>query len=427
MLLKHLSPEKCLSLLFCLCLAGCASAPLEASDPAPPRYQLNYLIKLVPGEDRAVVTMTIEPGKMVRQLKFDNPDGKFFAVEANGNWREESGELWWDLPDGKAVMTVSTRITHRRNEKGYDAFVTEDWALFRGDDIVPNVSTQKELPGAMAEAELDFELPDDWSIETGWVRLKDNRFRIDNPERRFDRPIGWMLAGDLGTRRDRIQGTSVAVSAPKGSGFQRMDVLVFLNIVWRQYKSAFDTLPEKLLIVGGDDPLWRGGLSAPNSFYLHADRPIVSENGTSPLLHELFHMVTRIRGAKNDETNDDWIAEGLAEYYSVELLHRAKGLNNSRKKKVIRRLARWGKDVTYLRGGRSHGKITARAVVWFDQLADEIEAESKGEYALDDVVRQLMVKREVSLEDLQASTEQLMGKRLKAFDDPLLTEKKKRS
>ena len=36
-------------------------------------------------------------------------------------------------------------------------------------------------------------------------------------------------------------------------------------------------------------------------------------------MHELTHAVTRIRGARNE----DWIAEGLAEFYSIELPRRA--------------------------------------------------------------------------------------------------------
>lgn len=42
----------------------------------------------------------------------------------------------------------------------------------------------------------------------------------------------------------------------------------------------------------------------------------ISENATSTLFHELSHVITRISA----EDRSDWIAEGLAEFYSVELV-----------------------------------------------------------------------------------------------------------
>src|SRR5205085_6219937 len=118
----------------------------------------------------------------------------------------------------------------------------------------------------------------------------------------------------------------VAVSGPIGADLRRMDVLALLNLIWPEVEHAFGRTPRKLLIAGAPDPLWRGGLSAPNSLFLHADRPLVSENGTSALLHELTHVITRIRG----DRYDDWIAEGIAEFYSVELQRRAGAISTSR-------------------------------------------------------------------------------------------------
>jgi hypothetical protein len=70
-------------------------------------------------------------------------------------------------------------------------------------------------------------------------------------------------------------------------------------------------LPERLIVVGAGDPMWRGGLSAPNSVYLHADLPLISADGTSPLLHEVVHVMLRARSG----AGGDWIVEGLAELY----------------------------------------------------------------------------------------------------------------
>lgn len=166
--------------------------------------------------------------------------------------------------------------------------------------------------------------------------------------------------------------------------------------------------------------MWRGGLSASNSLFLHSDRPLVSENGTSPLLHELTHMVTRISGKITDTTNDDWIAEGLAEFYSFELLYRADGMTKSRRAKIIRNLSKWGGDVKHLRKSKSTGPVTARAVVLLNDLDQEIRKRSKNKYSIDDVVRELMVKRKVSLDDLTRASEKFAGTKLETLSSVLL-------
>ena len=79
----------------------------------------------------------------------------------------------------------------------------------------------------------------------------------------------------------------------------------------------------KLLIVGAADPMWRGSLAAHDSIYLHSGRPLVNESGSSPLVRELVHVFGRISGRQHS----DWIGEGLAEYYAIELVRRAGGID----------------------------------------------------------------------------------------------------
>jgi predicted metalloprotease with PDZ domain len=311
-------------------------------------------------------------------------------------------------------------ITHERSPGRFDAVITDDWALFRGDDIIPAMNTG-EAEDTYAVTTLEVALPAGWqTVRTGWPRVSATTFRIDNAERRFDRPTGWMIAGRVGTRTTKRAGTAITVAAPMGQHFRRMEVLTFLRFVWREVNEAFERTPDRLLVVGAGDPFWRGGLSASNSLFLHADRPLVSENGTSALLHELTHLVTRISGVVTATTNDDWIAEGLAEYYSFELLYRAHGISKSRRRKIIQWLSEWGSDVEHLRHSRSSGPITARAVVLFDQLDAEIRQRSHDRYSLDDVTRRLMTLRKVSLADLRRATADLVGDDVTALDSAVL-------
>lgn len=385
-------------------------------------YRLHYQVTFVPEREGALVQINVDKGELLKYLQFSNANNIYSDIRGNGKVTIKDKQVSWVLNSGKGQLNYFVKLSSERSPGKYDALVTESWAIFRGDDLIPPVYIDTgEVMGSYANATLEVILPEGWSsIETGWPRKKGNIFSINNPDRRFDRPTGWMIAGNIGTRRATVSKTSIAISAPKGESFQRMDSLTFFNFVWPEVYSAFKKTPKKLLVVGAGDPMWRGGLSASNSLFLHSDRPLVSENGTSPLLHELTHMITRISGVETETTNDDWIAEGLAEFYSFELLYRADGMTKSRRGKILKSLKKWGAEVTHLRKSKSTGPVTARAVVLLDELNTEIKQRSKNKFDIDDVVRDLMVKRKVTLDDLRSATEKLIGPKVETLNSPLL-------
>ncbi len=63
--------------------------------------------------------------------------------------------------------------------------------------------------------------------------------------------------------------------------------------------------------------MWLGALSAPNSIFVHASRPLISENGTSTIVHEIVHVLLMDLKTPRDQ---DWIDEGLAEFLSLRAL-----------------------------------------------------------------------------------------------------------
>ncbi len=398
-----------------MCCIGGASFAAEG-----PAYKLDYSVTLLPEKAGAVVKVHVDKGQLLHKFSFSNERNIYSDIRANGKLTISNKKIEWELPEGEATLSYFVALTNERSPRKFDSRITNEWALFRGDDLIPAVHTY-EVPNAYSIASLTFTLPKDWkSIETGWDRKAGNTFTVDNPERRFDRPTGWMIAGKIGTRRATVKKTKIAISAPAGEHMRRMDALTFFNFVWPELHKAFEKTPQKLLVVGAGDPMWRGGLSASNSLFLHSDRPLVSENGTSPLLHELTHMVTRISGKVTDAANDDWIAEGLAEFYSFELLYRADGMTKSRRAKIIRSLSKWGGDVKHLRKSKSTGPVTARAVVLLNDLDQEIRKRSKNKYNIDDVVRELMKQRKVSLDDLTRASEKFSGAKLDALNSVLL-------
>lgn len=389
----------------------------HAQQPAEKVYRLNYTIELLPEQDAARVTIRLGEGAhYVSRINFRIHPGRQSEFKADGDLSVEGQRAIWHPPAEGGTFSLLAKVSHERKGGKYDALMTKEWAIFRGDDLVP-AALVRQKKHAHSRARLYVRLPAGWdSVDTGWLRAPDGSFYVDNPGRSFDRPTGWMIAGKIATRRDTIGHTEVAVGGPVGADLRRMDVLALLNLIWDEVEQAFGKTPRKLLIAGAPDPLWRGGLSAPNSLFLHADRPLVSENGTSALLHELTHVITRIHGARND----DWIAEGIAEFYSIEIFRRAGALSDSRYARTRQDLKDWSKAVKSLRVKRSTGPVTARAVLLLQDLDKEIRTRTKEAKSLDDVVRELMKRRTVSTEDIRAATETVIGGRSRTLDSPLL-------
>ncbi len=384
------------------------------------RVDLDYHVTFLPESDQAEVRVTVAKGERINSLDFNLGDeGAYSDFKADGEWRQEGASRGiWQPGKGASTLSYKVKVSHPRGER-YDARMTPEWALMRGDDLIPSARLDQQDKTELV-ARLQFELPSGWNgVETGWPRIGKNTFRIDNPQRKFDRPTGWILAGKIGTRRATLGETDVTIAAPVGEGMRRMDVLTLLTFIWPEAQAVFPRDPAKLLIVGAGDPMWRGGLSAPNSYYMHTDRPLVSENGTSSLVHELVHVFTRI-SATDDS---DWITEGLAEYYAIELMRRAGGLSEDRYQKIREHLVRWSKPVKSLRTSRSSGPVTARAVLLLQELDREIRQTTKGEHqrSLDDVTRGLMRLDKVTTRDFVEIVENVMGGRSpKALDTALL-------
>lgn len=386
---------------------------------AAKRVDFDFVVKFVPERGVAEVELLLEDGSALRQLDFNLGDeGLYsdFETDAEGSWQEEGGRGTWRPAPGKARLAYQVTVNHQRKNGRFDARMTEDWALLRGDDLIPSGRLSQQ-DGVRLISRLKVVLPEGWtSVETGWPRIGKNRFRIDNRERLFDRPTGWILAGKLGTRRARLGETDVTVAAPVGEGLRRMDIVTMMTFVWPELQNVFPRDPKKLLVVGAGDPMWRGGLSGPNSLFMHADRPLVSENGTSSLVHELVHVFSRI----TDADRSDWISEGLAEYYAIELVRRAGGMSEDRYQLVREHLTKWSRKVDSLRTEHSTGPVTAKAVLLLQDLDREIRTRSKSRYSLDDVARGLMRLNKVTTEDFINISESLLGGGSKVLDTRLL-------
>ena len=386
---------------------SCLLLLAPAAQAKTSEYDVTYTIGFEPAQGEAIVSIAIEQREQARvsRLVFDMPEARYSAIEGDGKISRTGGKLAWEPPTKGGELRYRYRIDHSRSNGAFDARIAKDFAIVRGDDLVPSASV-KATKGADSRARLRLELPPGWPhADTPWKLAKDGKsYVVVNAERSFDRPTGWIIAGDIGVRRDVVEGMEIAVGAPKGEPMPRMQILSMLTATAPAMREAFGTLPPKLLIVGAGDPMWRGGLSGPRSLWMHAERPLISENGSSTLMHETVHVVTRIRGAKGE----DWIAEGFAEYYGIELMRRAGLLSEARFDKTIGWMRKHGRKVKTLRADSSAGPRTARAVAMLNDLDAEIRQHAPNR-SLDDVARSLMGRGRVSSEDLRTEAQAVIG------------------
>jgi len=376
-------------------------------------YDVEYQFRIVPTEGTARVTITIQdPQDGLLSIRFAHDPERHSEWSGSGEVLVEDQWVAWTPPRYGGQLRYTVRIDHLRNEHSYDARSTRNWVLVRGDALVPPARVRTDRM-AHAVARLRLRLPEGWSAVVPFRKLSDGRYAVENPQRRFDRPVGWMLFGRLGTVRERVSGARIAIGAPVGHGMRRQDMLAMLR--WTlPVLSKIAPLPERIAIVGASDPMWRGGLSGPRSLYLHASLPLISEDGTSPLLHEVVHVWMGARSG----TDGDWIVEGLAELYSLEALVRSKTISKRRYERAHERLARRGRTVrSVVATERASGAVTARAVGLLRDLDAEIRDATGGQRSLDDVVARLVTdsNEAVSLASFRKLCEEVAGTELADF------------
>ncbi len=396
--------------LTCCVALGEAAAEIERSGESM-AYSVRYTLTPKPGLDRVDVSMQIRQGRsLLREVRFPN-DVRLSNFRIDGKAVDAADEIVWRPASDGGTLQWSVQLSHRRGGDGYDAWLEDEWGIFRAEDVIPRATT-RTLGGAFSQTTLRFDVPKDWTTVTAYAGDGDG-FTIDKPQRRFDQPDGWIAIGHLGVRRENISGIHVAVAGPIGHSLRRMDVLALLSWALPELTRVLPELPPRLTIVSAASPMWRGGLSAPNSLYVHADRPLISENSTSTLLHEVVHSSLRLRSADGY----DWIVEGIAEFYSLELLRRSGTISESRFMQAMDEQRAWSKSAGKLCRRSSRAATTALAVTILSALGDEIDKKSAGEASLDDLLRALYQNDSaIDLRILQTIAAQLGGDKSDVLD-----------
>lgn len=404
-ILNERSRYRWVLLLAALVLSSCTT-PSSKQTPdtgrlSAPTAVYETAFKATFSKDSPVVEVEItlnQTRRVVRELDFNVATGTYQLLSADGSAELSAGRLVWQPPAAGGTLRYSYDIAPRPGKRK-DARHTSTLAIARLGDLFP-AARARTLKGATNSATLSLVGPAAWSFETAYGAVQEP-LALPAGERNFNRPLGWLLAGKLGIRRATIADIPVAVAAPVGSDFRRMDTLTFLNWVLPDLKDLLPAMPPRILILGAPSGMWRGGLSAPGSLYMHEDRPLISENGTSTLIHELVHVA----GVHSAAEGADWLVEGIAEYLSVLVLHRSGGTSERRFARTLTQLEAWAARDAGKLTDPSSGANTAAAVLLLHQLDLELQARRS---SFDRLLAELFARGEFSQAALVASAEKLL-------------------
>jgi hypothetical protein len=360
-----------------------AGAWLATAAEAPrPTFSVDYLVRISKQTpNRAKVRWELAGIDEIDALRLGFRDERAHGVRGTGRLDWQGRTLTWRPGQPYAHLEYEVTIDRHRPPGGphYDSFAGDGWILTRALALFPSIAVEwkPEARHATSRARLLFRLPQGWKSATIGERLGDDVFEVAQANARFDRPRGWIALGDLQLADRRIGGTTVTLDVPAVVRLWEQTLPLLAEVLGPP--------PPRLLVVSAPDPMWRGGISGERSFYVHADTPFRSRDATSTWLHELFHTWQPFR----PKADGRWIAEGLAEYYTLVLQRRAGELSAAGFARGVRSFVHnglWEIDLS-----RSHAAAalnnSAPAVMY--ALDREIARLTAGRRTLDDAVRQL--------------------------------------
>ncbi len=371
--------------------SGLPGAPGPSPEPtAPPEtFSVTYTVEIAhPDATSALVRWDLAGIDEVKRLRLRFDASRFTGFEASGSLERRRGEIVWTPGAPYAHLSYRAALQHRRAPgKGFDAYATDGWMVARTGALFPRSAvlfrTDVEAHPE-SRARLVFRLPRGWDVATVMPSVGPRQFLVESAGR-FDHPRGWLMCGHFRRTQATVHGTAVTIAAAPAAAMAPERVLALLDRALPILHELLGRVRPQLLIVTGVDPMWRGGISGEDSFYMHGDRPLQTPDRTSPYLHELFHVMAPFRPAPDAH----WVTEGLAELYTIEIQRRVGLLDDAGYAKALRLFGRyglWGHDFTRDQSNAIHNNSAPLVLHALDR---RIRHGTGGAKSLDDVVAAL--------------------------------------
>lgn len=358
--------------------------------PTRETFSVTYTIEIDAAEpSRARVRWTLAGIDEIERIRLRFDPGRFDGFAGSGVVEQQRGEIRWFPRGPYAELRYVAHVDHRRSAgKGYDSYAGQGWILSRTSAFFPRSAAlfRHEIePSPESRARLVLRLPPDWESITVFPPEARNVYLVETDRQSFDHPRGWMLLGHMKRVDTTIGATALTIARAPGVAHKVDGAVRLISDTLPALLTLFHRSLPRLVVVLGPDPMWRGGLSGEESFYMHGDRPLRSRDQTSPYLHELFHVTAPFRPAPDAH----WVTEGLAEYYSIELPRRQGSLSAASYRRALELFGEhgmWGRDFTHTTDAALHNN-SAPLVMW--ALDRRIQRTTKQTHGLDDVVTAL--------------------------------------
>ncbi len=361
-----------------------AQTPVVSVTPSE-TFSVTYTVDVTsPATGTALVRWELAGIDEVKRVRLRFDPERFDGFEGTGVVERRRGEIVWTPNGPYAHLTYRAALLHRHAPgKGFDSYVGDGWIVTRTSALFPRsaVLFRREIEAEPeSRARLVFRLPPRWEAITAMPAAGPRQFVVESPDR-FDHPRGWLILGRVRRTDTTLHGTAVTIAGPPSAGVPPDRVLALLGRALPIVHELLGTR-SRLVIAIGADPMWRGGLSGEDSFYMHGDRPLQTPDRTSPYLHELFHVNAPFRPAADAH----WVTEGLAELYSIEIQRRIGALDDAGYAKALRLFARhglWDHDFTRDQARAIHNNSAPLVLYALDR---RIRRGTAGARGLDDVV-----------------------------------------
>ncbi|MBI4517026.1 MAG: hypothetical protein HY699_14555 [Deltaproteobacteria bacterium] len=406
---------RCPWLLLALAAALAVVAPALAASKST--FAIDYIVTIAAKDPRrALVRWELSGIDEIEDFRLRFPAERFEGFAGSGTLEHAPGSIRW-VPGGPyAHLSYQVRIDHQRGrQQRHDSYAGTDWVITRARDLFPRILLNYTPRGKQApksRARLIFRLPAGWRSAAAHEAIGTNIYLLIEPGKVLDRPRGWIALGNLEMERQEIAGIMLQAARVPGGTVPLAELLRFYDRTLPVARKLFPEAPERILIVSAGDPMWRGGISGAGSFFIHAGRPLRTADKTSPYLHELFHVLQPYRAA----ADADWIEEGLAEYYALELQRRSGLLDATgfgRGLDYFQRYGLWQVDMTKQYDNRATNNSAPLLMYDLDQ---RIQRATAGSRRLDDVVMELARNRTtVDTTKFRRVVESISGKKFGVF------------
>lgn len=398
---------------------GICAAPTTAFAGAKETFAIDYIVTI--GRKHlgtAQVRWELSGVEEIKHLRLEFPAERLDGFQGTGTLEPIPGGLRWTPGGPYAHLSYRARINHLRGQhERYDSYAGPDWIVTRARDLFPRIAIEsypRDSGPPKSRARLLFRLPSGWQSATAFPAVGTNAYVLEEPGKILDRPRGWFALGKLERAHHEIGELMVQVARLPGSVLSSQDLFRLLEATLPAMQKLLFATREQVLVVSAPDPMWHGGISGENSFFMHSQRPLRTADKTSPYLHEFFHVLQPYKPS----ADADWIEEGLAEFYSLELQRRAGLIDaaaHGRALGYFERFGKWNVDLTQQRDNAATNNSAPLVMYALDQ---RIQRATAGKKRLDDVVSQLAKEGgDVSTQRFLRVVNTVSGKNLTRFFD----------